>query len=166
MRGISCTSSTLQLVTVSSERKAAADDKLCSPPQCESHCGFQFSEHQLVPSQACFKHYTLQRSYVVLLPPPSCHSLLKNSMKYTLVIDKPVGKWLWKDSWLNVEYLFCFLLCVCRPTYFFNCWPCKNCWLLPGASVVRVTADCISSAESRLSMDATLSAAGTQQTTH
>lgn len=25
----------------SSERKAAADDKLCAPPQCESHCGFQ-----------------------------------------------------------------------------------------------------------------------------
>lgn len=77
------------------------------------------------------------------------------------------GRMVWEDSWLNVEHSFYFfLLCVACPSYFFNCWPCGNWWLLPRASVVRVTAECISSTESSLSMDATLSAANTPQTTH
>lgn len=43
--------------------KHGAEDQLCSPPQCESHCGVQFSE-------TVFKHCTLQRFYLVLSPPP------------------------------------------------------------------------------------------------
>lgn len=96
--------------------------------------------------------------------PPSCLFQMKNSMIDMALTDKPVGKWLRVDSRLNVEHLFCSSLRVGRPSYFFNCWPCENCWLLPGASAVQVTADCISSAESCLSMDTALSEAGTPQT--
>lgn len=122
MRGISCSYSAVLRVTVSSEGK---DDKLCSPLHCESHCSFQFSEHQPVPSQACFKHSTSHM--LSFCPPPSRHSQLKKSMTNTLVIDKPVGKWLWKYSWLNVEHLFgLFCSSSVIPSYFFNCWPCKK----------------------------------------
>lgn len=133
-----------------------------SLPQCESHCGFS-----ILSTSTCSitSHYPLQRSHLVLLLSPSCRPQLKSPMTDTPVTDKPVEKWLRADRWLNVEHLLRFLLCVARPSYFFNCWPCGNCRLLPRAFLVQVTAECISSTESCLSMDATLSAADTPRTT-
>lgn len=139
-----------------SERGAATQHKLCSSPRYKSHCGFQFSRHPPLPSQAPFRRpYSLEvisRPFAALLLSFSIENL-----DGTRTSDWQAGA----DTALRRQLAECWALLL-RPA------PCCSslvisltvdlaeiAGLLPRASLVQVTADCMWSAGSWISLDLT-----------